>query len=147
MQFSASSSLSKDPKVKMEQIEKLLSMKILDPSLASTLLDMPDLEGAYSIMSAAYNSNEKTIERVVEERPDENGEFSFFEITDVNLLFKQAVNTLLRLDASDETPEVMQKLVNFIAQVKRYIDALNQASMPPPAPPPLPPAPPAPMPV
>ena len=131
MQFSASSSLSKDPKVKMEQIEKLMNMKILDPSMAATLLDMPDLEGAYSITTAAYNSNEKTIERVVENGPEEDGTYGFFECTDINLLYKQAVNTLLRLDASDESPEVLDRLVQFIKQVKGTIDTINQAIMPP----------------
>jgi len=131
VQFSASSSLSKDPKVKMEQIEKLLSMKVIDPSMASTLLEMPDLEGAYSITTAAYNSNEKTLERIVENPPDADGKYHFFECTDINLLFKQSVNLLLRLDASDENPEVLERLTLFINQLKEGMDELNQVILPP----------------
>jgi len=127
MQFSASSSLSKDPKVKMEQIEKLLSMQVIDPSIASTLLEMPDLEGAYSIVTAAYNANEKIIERVIEDGPDPVNGYAYFECTDIKGLFKQAVNMLLRLDASDENPEVLQRLVDFITKVKTDIDALGTA--------------------
>ena len=127
MQFSASSSLSKDPKVKMEQIEKLLSMNVVDQSMAATLLEMPDLEGAYSIATAAYNANEKIIERVIEQGPDPVNGFTYFECTDVRGLFKQAVNMLLRLDASDEKPEVLQRLVDFITKVKTDIDALGTA--------------------
>ena len=152
VQFSASSSLSKDPKVKMEQIEKLMGMKIIDQSQISSLLEMPDLEGAYSVVTAAYNSNEKTIERVIEDGPTqenpETGElqYAYFEITDINMLFKQAVNILLRLDASDEAPETLERLKGFINQVKKDIDTLNQ-TINPPAPPAPPPPPPAPIPV
>ena len=128
MQFSASSSLSKDPKVKMEQIEKLLAMNVVDQSMAATLLEMPDLEGAYSIATAAYNANEKIIERVIENGPDPVNGYAYFECTDVNGLFKQAVNMLLRLDSSDESPEVLQRLVDFISKVKIDLDALSTAS-------------------
>jgi hypothetical protein len=146
IQFSASSSLSKDPKVKLEQIEKLLSMKIIDASTVSQYLDMPDLEGAYSVIRAAFDSNEKTIERVIEDGPNEDGAYTFFEVTDINMLFKQTVNMLLRLDASDEKPEVLERLKAFINQLKQGLDLLNE-TMNPPQPPPPPAPPPQPIPV
>jgi len=136
IQFSASSSLSKDPKVKMEQIEKLIGMKIIDPSLAATLLEMPDLENAYSIATAAHDMNEKIIERVIEDGPDpKTGMFYFYEGTNIQALFGQAMNTLMRLDANDEKPEVLQNLTAFIAQLKDMMDEINAALQPPPPPP------------
>jgi len=140
IQFSASSSLSKDPKVKMEQIEKLISMKIIDPSLAANLLEMPDLESAYSIATAAHDMNEKIIERVIEDGPNpETGKFHFFEGTNIQGLFNQAINTLMRLDANDEKPEVLQNLVLFVNQLKDMMDEIN-AELQPPAPVPAQPA-------
>jgi hypothetical protein len=138
IQYSASNSLSKDPKVKMEQIEKLIAMKIIDPSVASTLLEMPDLEGAYSVATAAYDMNEKTIERVIENGPDpESGKFYFYECTNIQQLYAQTINTLLRLDANDENPEVLENLTAFIGQLKDMMDEINTALAPPAPPAPI----------
>ena len=144
IQYSASNSLSKDPKVKMEQIEKLISMKIIDPTVASTLLEMPDLEGAYSIVTAMYDFNEKIIERVIEDGPNpETGQFNYYEVTNINQLYSQTMNTLMRLDTNDEDPKVMQSLVAFLNQVKQQMDEINQSlTPPPPEQPPVPNAPP-----
>lgn len=146
IQYSASNSLSKDPKVKMEQIEKLIAMKIIEPSTASTLLEMPDIENAYSIATAAYDMNEKTIERVIEDGPsiDEAtgiAKFYFYEGTNIQQLFAQTLNTLFRLDANDEKPEVLENLAAFVRQLKGMMDEINGALQPPP-PPPGPPMPP-----
>lgn len=141
IQYSASNSLSKDPKVKLEQIEKLIQMQIIDPTLASTLLEMPDLESAYAITTAAYDANEKTIERVIEDGPAEDGKFYFYEGTNIQQLFSQSLNTLLRLDANDEDPEVLTNLTAFINQLKEMMDEINGALEQPVPPPPPEPAP------
>ena len=156
IQFSDASTLSKDPKTKMEQVEKLIAMKVIDPTLAATLLEFPDLETAYGIQTAAYDENEKTIERAIEDGPENTMDpvtgaviqrFNYYEITNTAQLYSQACSTLMRLDANDEDPKSLLNLVNLIKQVKGAIDITNQALMPPPPPappmpPPLPPAPP-----
>jgi hypothetical protein len=139
IQFSASSSLSKDPKVKMEQIEKLIAMKIINPSQAANLLEFPDLEEAYSINSAAYDYNQRIIERAVEDE-----DYAFHEVTDMNQLFTEVVNTLMRLDSNDEKPEILERLVHLLEVVKGKMDAMDEAMQPvvPPAAPPTPAQPP-----
>ena len=150
IQFSDASTLSKDPKTKMEQIEKLIGMKIIDPSLAATLLEFPDLETAYGINTASYDDNEKIIERAIEKGPEATMDpvtgavvekFNWYEVTNNNQLYAQACTTLLRLDANDEDPKKLLNLVNLIKQVKVQIDKIQTTLNPPP-----PPAPPAPMP-
>lgn len=132
IQYSSASSLSKDPKVKMEQIEKLISMKVIDPSIAATLLEMPDLEQAYAITTAAYEYNEKIIERVIEDGPNPiTNLYNFYEITNLQGLFNQAVNTLMRLDTNDEKPEVLNNLAQFINQLKDMMDEINAEFMQP----------------
>jgi hypothetical protein len=123
IQFSASSSLSKDPKTKMEQIEKLIAMKIINPALAANLLEFPDLESAYSITAASYDYNQRIIERAVED-----GTFDFHEVTDLTQLFAETVNTLMRLDANDEKPEVLQNLVHLLEVVKGKMDAMDASA-------------------
>jgi hypothetical protein len=132
IQFSASSSLSKDPKVKMEQVEKLISMNILNPALAASILEFPDLEGAYSITTASYDYCQRIIERAVE---DEN--YDFYEIVNIKQLFGEIANTLMRLDANQEKPEILDRLVTLLGIVKGKMDAMSLAAMPP-APPPVP---------
>ena len=120
IQFSASSSLSKDPQKKMEQIEKLIAMRVINPSLASTLLEFPDLESAYSITAASYDYNQRIIERAIEE-----DKYEFFEGTDLQQLFAEGINTLMRLDSNDEKREVLDRLVHLIETVKAKMDAMD----------------------
>lgn len=130
IQFSASSSLSKDPKVKMEQIEKLNSMGLIDPATISSLLEFPDLQNAYSISAAAYDQCYKIIERAVE---DEN--YEFFEIVDLNMLYRQIINTMMRLDSADEDPKIVNRLTVLLIKVKNQIDQINNTIMEQQAPP------------
>lgn len=126
IQFSASSSLSKDPKVKMEQVEKLIAMGIINPAMAASILEFPDLEGAYSITSSSYDYCQKIIERAVEK-----GVFDFYEVVNLQQLFGESVNTLLRLDANEEDREVLERLVTLIKLVKAKMDEVNAAIAPP----------------
>ncbi|MCE5191227.1 MAG: hypothetical protein LLG08_05655, partial [Actinomycetia bacterium] len=132
IQFSASSSLSKDPKTKMEQIEKLLGMGVLNKALVPSLLEFPDLESAYSITSSSYDYCQRIIERAVEDN-----DFEFFEAVNLDQLFGEAASTLLRLDASDEKKETLDRLVKLLGIVKGKQDSMKAAMTPPepPAPP------------
>ena len=123
IQFSASSALSKDPMVKMQQIEKLLAMRIIDQTIASSLLDMPDLEAAYDINAASYDDCQKIIERAAE-----TGSSEFPAVINLSQLFAQTANTLLRLDAHDEKPKVLGNLEKLLVAIKAKQDE-NQAAV------------------
>lgn len=123
IQFSASSSLSKDPQKKMEQIEKLIAMQVINPALAATLLEFPDLQSAYSITSASYDYCQRVIERAVE-----NDKYDFFEGVNLQQLAGEIINTLLRLDANDEEQEVLERLVKLLEIVKTKMDAMDDAA-------------------
>jgi hypothetical protein len=120
IQFSASSSLSKDPQKKMEQIEKLIAMNVINPALAASLLEFPDLQSAYSITTASYDYAQRVIERAVEDE-----KYDFYEGCDLNQLFGETINTLLRLDANDEDEQVLQRLVHLAKIVKTKMDAMT----------------------
>ncbi len=140
IQFSASSSLSKDPETKMQQIEKLMSMNLINPAVASSLLEMPDMENAYNIQTASYDNCQKIIERAVN-----NDTYDFYEVVDMKQLLSEVANTILRLDANDEDPRVIENLVTLFNTVKGKMDIITEANTPPPLPPPPPPLPPPPM--
>ncbi len=126
VQFSASSSLSKDPMTKMQQIEKMIAMRILDQSLAATFMDMPDLEGAYDINQASYDDCERIVERAAED-----GKFDFFEVVNLQQLMAVAVNNLLRLDAHDEKREVLENILKLIQAVQQKMNDVKAAAAPP----------------
>jgi hypothetical protein len=127
------SNLSRDPQTKMEQIEKLISMQIIKPAMAASLLEFADIDKAYAITSASYDDCQKIIERAIE-----TGDYSFYEVVDIQQLYQEAANTLMMLDADDEDAKVMQNLVGFIVSLKEKKDAIQAAMAPPPAPPVVP---------
>jgi hypothetical protein len=130
IQFSPASALSKTPKVKMEQVEKLQKMGIIGPELAAEMLEFPDLEKAYGIATA----NRDDIEMITE-RAAERGEFDFYEVISIPELYKNVMNEIMRLDADEENEDILQNLVDFLHVLKGKIDALALAAQPP-APPP-----------
>ena len=109
MQSSLASVLSKDPKVKMEQIEKLQQQGIINPYMAASLLQLPDLEGAYSAATASFDYSKKIIERAID-----NDVYEFYDYVNLKQLLDEEVNVLLQLDAADEKPEVLLRLNNLI---------------------------------
>ena len=123
IQFSASSSLSKDPQKKMEQIEKLIAMNVINPALAAVFLEFPDLQAGYSITTASYDYTQRVIERGVEDEV-----YEFYEGCNLQQLFGEAINTLLRLDANDEDRKVLDRLVQLIEVVKAKMDAMDAAA-------------------
>lgn len=139
IQFSASSALSKDPKVKMEQIEKLIAMKIINPGIAAMLLELPDENQAYSIMTASYDYCQRVIERAVEEAElkdgvlfdKDGGQFGFYEVVDMKQMFGEVANTLIRLDANEEKRDVLDRLVALLTLVSGKINDIKAAAVPP----------------
>lgn len=136
MQSSLASVLSKDPKVKMEQIEKLQAGNIINPNQAASLLDLPDLEGAYNAASASYDCAMKIIERAID-----SDQYDFYPVINLKQLLDECVRTLLQLDAVDEDPKILKRLVKLIDIVTAKMNEVTNLQNPPPPemPPPLPP--------
>lgn len=128
IQFSAGSALAKDPATKLQQIEKLMEMGFLDKDYGASLLDMPDLESAYSSMTAALDNCEAIIEKAVEK-----GNTDFDPVVPLPMLMKEAVKTLNRLESVGEDEKILDRLRDLITKVEEL-----QNPTPPP-PPPVPP--------
>jgi hypothetical protein len=134
IQFSAGSSLAKDPATKIQQIEKLIEMGFIDKDMAASLLELPDLESAYSASTAGLDYVERIIERTIEK-----GDIDFVETVPLNMLMKEAVKTVNRLEAVDEDDKIIDRLKALISKVDGLINQTKVADLPPPAPAPLPP--------
>lgn len=67
VQYSAASSLSKDPAEKIKQIMQLTQIGLITPDKVARYLDMPDLEDAYHNASAVADGVSQCITRAIEE--------------------------------------------------------------------------------
>jgi hypothetical protein len=108
-----------------------MELGFLDKDYGASLLEMPDLESAYSAMTAALDHCEAVIEKAVEK-----GDLDFDPVMPLPMLMKEAVKTLNRLESVDEDETILQRLRDLITKVEEL-----QNPTPPPAPP-MPPAPP-----
>jgi len=78
------------------------------------------------------------VERIIE-RTIEKGDIDFVETVPLNMLMKEAVKTVNRLEAVDEDDKIIDRLKALISKVDGLINQTKVADLPPPAPAPLPP--------
>ena len=135
LQFSPATVLSNDPKTKMEEVEKLISMKMLSGPQANKLMEIPDTNGMFNVLTASYDDIQAIIQRAIEKE-----EYDFYEVVNIQELYAEIVTMLLRLDSNNESTEVLTRLVTLMTKVKHQMDQLNLVITPPQGPPP--PAPP-----
>lgn len=125
--IAATSSLSRDPKTKQDQIQQLVAGGLMDPKMAAQYLEMPDLEDAYSVITSAQEYNRWIVERVVNE-----GKLDFYQVTDLSDLFQLTVSELLQCSCAGEDEKVLNNLSEFLNVLQA-----NNLQMNPPAPVPV----------
>jgi len=136
IQFASASALSKDPMVKMQQIEKLISMKAIAPDMAPEFLEFPDLEKVESEMTAVQDVVESIIERAIEK-----GQFEYDLVVPGQVLEQAVLVELFHLDAVDENQKEIDNLREFYEVVRENNNKMKAAMEEANAPPPQPPAP------
>jgi hypothetical protein len=128
--------LSRDPKVKMEQMEKLVSMKVISPADAAHAIDLPDQEEMMNIATSSYDACQKIIDNVIFDNKT-----SFYSTVDLNMLYNEVSTRINILVAAGEDPEITNRLADFMQIVKQKGDDIGKAIQPAPqtpAPPPEP---------
>ncbi len=119
----------------MEEVEKLVSMKLLQLPQAMKLLEFPDTNGAFNVNTASFDDCQAIIQRAIDEE-----DYSFYEVVNIQELYQECVTTLLRLDSNNEDPTTLTRLTTLMERVKRQMDSVNQVAAPPPGSPPPPPS-------
>ena len=136
IQFSAASSLSKDPEEKQNQIQFLIDQGLIDKGSVARFYQMPDLEGAYTLATSAENYCERIIQKAIK-----SGDTDYAETVDISLLKNKALSKLNQLNAADDDPIYIDRLIQLLnkilADAKTIGGAMNPA---PPAPIPPPPS-------
>ncbi len=122
--------LSRDPKVKMEQMEKLIAMKIIAPDVAAHSIDIPDQENVMTIATSSYDACQKAIDDALL-----HDDYTLYSSINLDQLYAEVMTRMNILWSSGEKPEIINKLVKLAGIVKEKADAVTQAMAPPPPPP------------
>ena len=96
IQFSAADSLSKDPSVKLQQLQQLAAVGVIPQERIAQFMELPDLEGGYSLSNNAINAVLSAIRDCIEN--------DIMEIPDyipIPMLKTEIVNTQLSLRAAN----------------------------------------------
>lgn len=120
--FAAASALSKDPTRRLTEIDQLVQRGYIAKEMAASLMQLPDVEGAYSASTAAYDYAQFVIERAIEE-----GIIEYLPLTNLELLFSEAVQWTLRLSADEANEKLIGNLKRLLEKIQ---DDLSRVEMP-----------------
>jgi len=135
VQFSAATSLSKDPEEKRNEIQFLLDQGLIEKGSVSRFYQMPDLEGVYTLATSAEDYVERIISKAIK-----TGEIEYTGTIDLMLLKNKALSKLNQLNAADDDPVYINRLVDLLGKVLEDIKHVAILSNPQDAPPPPPPS-------
>lgn len=96
IQFSAQNQLSKDPETKLRQLSTLMNAGLIKPYKVAQLLDMPDLNKAYSEASAVSDAIGQVIERAL------NGVITLTDFIDYTALTDEILSLQNQLFATGD---------------------------------------------
>jgi len=122
VQFSAGSALAKDPATKIQQIQSLQSLGINLQPILPQLLEIPDLETAYSATTASYDYVQSVIQHAAE-----NGDVEFLPIVNMEMLFSETIRWMLRLSADEANKKYIE---NLAALLEAVLEAQRAAAPP-----------------
>jgi hypothetical protein len=131
IQFSAASVLSKDPDKKMQQVQAMINGGFIDHSMASHFMQIPDLEGVFTIMSANYDAAQKVIQECIE-----GNEYEFFETVDLQVLKSEIVKRINMLVVSEDDMKYVKRLVALLERVDDMQKQVAEVNKPAPIQPP-----------
>jgi hypothetical protein len=130
VQFSAASSLSKDPATKLQQINQLIAGGFIDRDIATSLLELPDLESAYGHASVSWDYCQTIIERAIDD-----DDYDFIPTVSFEMLKKQIWAAMMRFDMAQEDTTTLKRLQKLLSKVMVMEDEAMQGNQPAPMPP------------
>jgi hypothetical protein len=131
LQFSAASSLSKDPEEKRGEIQFLIDSGLIDKGDVSRFYQLPDLEGAYTLAGSAQEYVERIISNAIKD-----GDIDYAETIDLQLLKSKALAKLNQLNAADDDAVYIDRLTELLYKVMADIKNVSTLMAPEQAPPP-----------
>ena len=122
IQFSAADSLSKDPSTKLQQLQQLAQVGVIPQERIAQFMELPDLEGGYSLSNNAINAVLSVIRDCIES--------DSFEVPDyipIPMLKTEIINTQLSLRAANfkknnDDIEKLNQLYNAAVEMENQIN-------------------------
>lgn len=123
IQFSAADSLSKDPSTKLQQLQQLAAAGIIPPERIAQMMQLPDIEGAFSLSNNALNATLSIIRDAIE-----NDRFDIPDFIPLPMLKSEIINTQLSLRAAnyEKNIEDIEKLNQLYNNVIELENQMNQ---------------------
>ena len=114
IQFSAADALSKDPSVKLQQLQALAQSGIIPQSRIASLMELPDIQSGFSLANNAVNAVYAVINDCIE-----NNNFDLPTYVPFTLLKEEIINVQLSLKAANkkgnaEDIEKLEKLYSIV---------------------------------
>lgn len=113
IQFSAATSLSKDPSTKLQQLLQLAQAGVIPQSHVGVLMELPDLQSGYNIANNGYNAVLNFIDGVIE-----SGVVPEIPVyLPVELLKDEIANTMLSLSMNPANAADLQLLYQLFCKI------------------------------
>ena len=116
IQFSASSSLSKDPSKKLEEIIQLTQTGLLPQEAIGSLMDMPDLRKAYSMANSSYEAALAVIDNVCE-----TGDLMIPREISRSILEREVVRQIRQIIASKMNDKTTLKHLGRLTEFRKLL--------------------------
>ena len=122
IQFSAADSLSKDPSTKLQQLQQLASVGVIPRERIAQFMELPDLEGGYSLSNNAINAVLSVIRDCIE-----SDNYEIPDYIPIPMLKTEIINTQLSLRAANfirnqEDIEKLNLLYNAVVQMEQQMN-------------------------
>ena len=121
IQYSGADALSKDPATKLQQLQVLAQSGVIPAERIAQLMEIPDLEGGYSIANNSINAVMTVIDDCVMK-----DNFDIPDYVPTQLLKSEIINTCLSLRASDHEKN-RKDIAKLIQLYQNVIDKENNA--------------------
>lgn len=129
IQFSGADALSKDPSVKLQQLQLLAQAGILPQSRIAQFMEIPDINTGYSLSNNAINAVLSVIDDCIQK-----DNFDIPDYVPFSMLKEEIINTQLSLRSAnyDENKKDIEKLQMLYAiaeeKEKEWMSTVNQAT-------------------
>lgn len=122
IQFSAADSLSKDPSTKLQQLQQLAQVGVIPQERIAQFMELPDLEGGYSLSNNAINAVLSVIRDCIE-----SDNYDVPDYIPIPMLKTEIINTQLSLRAANfkknqEDIEKLNQLYNAVVQMEQQMN-------------------------
>ena len=116
IQFSAADSLSKDPSVKLQQLQVLAQQGIIPKNRVAQLMELPDIQSGYNLSNNAINAVYTVIDDCIN-----HDVFTVPSYIPFVMLKEEIINTQLSLKASNK-----QKNIEDIKKLQRLYEIVEK---------------------